>query len=480
MYAEGNHAKNGYYGAAERFWMETNWSLGGIWYGGSCCMMDLAGSSGYQEFMNWIVFGDPSLRLTSMPALMMSFPDGLPKGIHPPGPENLISVEIKAGKENYVAGTGFMHYRFDPNDSYTELALTPMGGDLFEVVLPNTAPGDEPEFYFSAQGDGGTTITSPPDAPNKTYSFDVCFLEVVLEDDFETASGWTVESQSIQTGEWERADPAGTDAQPEDDHTPDGTMCYVTGKAGGSSGSDDVDGGPTRLISPTIDLSSGDAELNCYLWFYHTSYGTQQPLEVHLSNNDGSSWTKAADIGHNPSWTLTSFKVSDHVTPTSQVKIRFSANDNPNDDVVEALVDDFQVVRYIYDPSLWADAYSIPVSTGDVVGFSLDAGSGNASRSYLLLGTLSGMEPGFTLPGGLNVPLNWDVFTDFILTLLVTPVFQNFLGNLDGSGQSTATLDTLGSLDPVLVGYTAHFGFVLSQPPAWDFVSNVIPVVFDP
>ena len=55
-----------------------------------------------------------------------------------------------------------------------------------------------------------------------------------------------------------------------------------------------------------------------------------------------------------------------------------------------------------------------------------------------------------------------------------------FLGALDGSGAATATLDTLGSLNPALVGATAHFAFVLGPPPAWDYASNVIPVTFDP
>jgi hypothetical protein len=74
MYGEGNHAKSGKHGAADRFWTEMNWSIGGLWFGGSCCMMDLAGSGGRDEFMNWTVFGDPSLRVlgTSGPELLKS------------------------------------------------------------------------------------------------------------------------------------------------------------------------------------------------------------------------------------------------------------------------------------------------------------------------------------------------------------------------------------------------------------------------
>jgi hypothetical protein len=478
MYAEGNHSKSGYYGAAERFWMETHECLGTNWYGGSCCMMDLAGSTGQQEFMNWIYFGDPSLcvRTAIPPAISMSFPLGLPNGLCPPGPEHEVMIEIKPGLENYVPGSGYMYYRFDSGAAYTAVPLTELGGDQFSAVIPNTAPGDEPEFYFTAEGDGGTTIFSPPDAPNSVYSFELGFIELVMEEDFEAESGWTVSSQNLQTGEWERADPSGTTAQPEQDHTPAGTKCFVTGASGGSSGDNDVDGGPTQLISPTLDFSSGDAEISFYIWFYHTDYGTQQPLQVHVTN--GGAWQKVADVSHGGDWALFTFTLSDHVTPTADVQVRFTANDNPNDDIVEALVDDMMVQRYIYDPALWADGYSIPVSTGAVIDLSMNAGAANAAKPYLLLGSLSGTSPGFPLPGGATLPLNWDYFTDIILLLLNTAVCQNFMGSLDGTGQAVATLNAPGPLDSMLIGETAHFAFTTGSP--FDFQSNAIPVTFDP
>jgi hypothetical protein len=422
------------------------------------------------------IAGDPFLTL-QMPALLMKFPEGLPDGFLPPGPETLMTVRIEAGDENPVPGMEKLHYRFDPADPYSELVMTPVGGDIFEVLLPGTVPGDEPEFYFSAQGDGGTTIFSPQDAPASVYSFDVGLTELVMEDDFETEGGWSVVNTSVSDGAWERADPAGTDAQPEDDHTPSGTKCFVTGPAGGSIGSDDLDGGPTRLVSPWIDLTESDALLSFYLYFYHSDYGVQEPLVVEISTN-GINWHKVAEVNHEPSWTLHTVKVSDHVTLPDSVQVRFVAEDNPNDDIVEALVDDFRVDSLLYDPSLWADAYSIPVSTGAVIDFSLDASIANGGRPYLLLGTLSGIEPGFALPGGATLPLNWDFFTDVIMLCLGSPICQNFLGNLDGTGFATAVLTTPASLDPLLIGEVAHFAYTLGSP--FDFQSNPIGVTFEP
>ena len=36
-------------------------TIGGLWFNGSCQMMDEYGAPGINEFLNWIIFGDPSL-----------------------------------------------------------------------------------------------------------------------------------------------------------------------------------------------------------------------------------------------------------------------------------------------------------------------------------------------------------------------------------------------------------------------------------
>ena len=59
--------------------------------------------------------------------------------------------------------------------------------------------------------------------------------------------------------------------------------------------------------------------------------------------------------------------------------------------------------------------------------------------SYRWLLALASL-PGFNLPGGTVLPLNWDVFTDLIMVLLNTPPCQGFLGTLDGNGQFSMPL----------------------------------------
>lgn len=425
------------------------------------------------------IAGDPFLTKRK-PTLFLSFHESIPQGNVPPGLSHYMLVKILDGAEHFQPGTAALHYRFSPHDPYAQAALTPLGGDMFEVTLPATKPGDEPEFYYSAQGDKGTVITSPANAPQEAYTFEVCFEQGLFVDDFEADLGWTVENDNVQTGTWERGDPGLTLAQPENDHSPAGTLCQVTGKGGGSPTYDDVAGGPTRLISPAVDLTAGDAEFRFWLWFYHSTTGAFQPLEIHFSSDNGNSWVKAEDVLHNGQWQHFTYRASDHVTPTAQVKIRFSVADNPEDDIVEALLDDFEAVLLIKDPSLWAKGYSIPTSTGGAINFMLEAGAPNANRPYLLLGSLSGTSPGFALPGGKILPLNWDIFTDVVMALLGTPVFQDFMGILDANGSAQAALNAPGPLDPVLIGLEAHFAYLLGAPPGFDFVSNPIPVTFTP
>lgn len=410
-------------------------------------------------------------------ALAMWAPFGFPD-TRLPGPSDEVTVKILDGVETYVPGSGLLYYRFDSSAPFETMNIVDQGDNLYSADLLGCGPHGTPEFYFSAEGSLGSTVFVPADAPSTVYSMTMDPLfEILLTDDCETNTGWTVQNVNIQTGAWELGNPVGTSAQPEDDNSPDGVNCWVTGRLGGSTGDYDVDGGPTRLTSPVMDLSSGDAEMSFYYYHYHSDYGAQQPLAIEITNN-GVAWNTIANVGHTPSWTKMSFMVSDHVTPTANVQIRLSASDNPNDDIVEALFDDLTVMRTNYDATLWASAYEVSCAAGADITFSLGADAGNAGRKYLLLGTFSGTAPGYPLPGGLMLPLNWDVFTDFIMATLNSPVSADFLGFLDANGEASANMNSMGALPSSLIGSTAHFAYTLSSP--FDFVSNPIAVPFEP
>jgi hypothetical protein len=98
----------------------------------------------------------------------------------------------------------------------------------------------------------------------------------------------------------------------------------------------------------------------------------------------------------------------------------------------------------------------------------------HANRNYLVLGGLSGTQPGKLLPGGTAwLPLNWDLFTDLVVQLVNTPNLQDFMGTLDEEGGGEAILN----LPPVpgAAGITLYFAYAVNGP--WDFASN--PVAID-
>ena len=95
---------------------------------------------------------------------------------------------------------------------------------------------------------------------------------------------------------------------------------------GGSASANDVDGGPTYLASPTIDLSGTDASISYALWFY--SDNGSDVLTVEVSNDNGGTWTHVETVtGTGGTWQTHSFVVGDVLPPTDQVRVRFSTVD---------------------------------------------------------------------------------------------------------------------------------------------------------
>lgn len=127
---------------------------------------------------------------------------------------------------------------------------------------------------------------------------------------------------------------------------------------------------------------------------------------------------------------------------------------------------------------LSSSASAIPETKGAIVRLDLNGGLANANRNYLMLGSVTGTVPGTTLPGGQAVlPLNWDLFTNLVISLLNTPAFSKFMGTLNNQGASTATFNTLGPI-PGMAGITLTFAYGLNGP--WDFASNGVNIEIIP
>jgi len=282
--------------------------------------------------------------------LAMAFPNGLPEILAPGQPTN-ITVRIVEGDEQYLADSGMLHYRYQGGD-FLSVPLVPLGGELYRATLPPATCSATPEFYFSAEGTASGVIYQPPTAPSGTYTADVGEFVTLFSDNFETHQGWTVQNGGgLTDGQWDRGIPVNCDrGDPPTDYDGSG-QCYLTDNSSANYCNSDVDDGYTWLMSPTLDLSTGDAEIEYALW-YSNWYGGDPHNDlfvVWVSNNNGANWTEADTFGPATSagWAVHSFQVGDFVTPTSQVKVRFEAADFNAGSVVEAGIDAFEVRIFV-------------------------------------------------------------------------------------------------------------------------------------
>lgn len=276
------------------------------------------------------------------PALKIQLPDGAPTLVAP-ATSTTIAVKVVEGSESLLPGSARLVYQYSPTAPWIECALTSLGGEDFEARLPFLDCADSPRFYFTATGDQGTIVKLPSNAPADAYALSVGAIHTLFADDFQSDKGWTVQNVSITTGAWERAVPVNANAgDPVTDYDGSG-MCYVTD----NTPLDDVDGGPTRLISPVLDLSSaGDPTLQYARWFYNSNNDADR-LVVEVSSNAGTTWTQVEAVPNTPGWVFCSVRIRDFVSLTSQMRFRFSATDNPNNSVTEAALDAFTISDFV-------------------------------------------------------------------------------------------------------------------------------------
>jgi choice-of-anchor B domain-containing protein len=287
------------------------------------------------------------------PELAIALAQGEPETIDPSG--GSVSVEItELIPGSLDPATPTLTYNI--GGGATTVPLVANGGSSFTAAFPPIPCGTQVSWYLSASSQTGQTVNSPSSAPSSTYSSIVATsLTVARDDDMESTAGWIAGApgDDATTGIWERGNPVGTAAQPEDDHSPVGAQCWFTGQGnpGGSIGSNDVDGGSTTLRTPILDMSSlNDPTVSYYRW-YSNDQGASPNADVfvvEISNDGGSSWSLVESVGPSGAgtaggWIQHTFSVSSILTPTAQMQMRFIASDLGSGSIVEAAVDDFEV-----------------------------------------------------------------------------------------------------------------------------------------
>ncbi len=271
------------------------------------------------------------------------------------GVPQTFQVQINNVNDTVVPGSAQLLYRDDLADPFTVVALTNVAGDLWEGVIPGLNCDAIPQFYFRVEGQETGSRLLPFNGNTDPFEYTIGELEDVFLDDFTADLGWSVgefdAGLTAVRGNWTRMTPEPTAAQP--GAAVVGAECWVTdGRAGSSLGEWDVDDGRTTLASPAMDLDGKPNTTISYSRWFSNDTGASPNNDaffVDISNDGGATWVNVETVG--PSgpgtsggWIQHSFLVSDFITPTSNVRVRFTAEDLDPGSLVEAAVDDFRVV----------------------------------------------------------------------------------------------------------------------------------------
>ncbi len=282
------------------------------------------------------------------PLITFDYPQDPPAMLQPGGDSFQVRIQ-EALPGTLLAGSPRLYYNEGDDDSgWQDVPLVHAGGELYDVVFPPLTCGGNVAWYVSAISNNGIQWNEPGVAPFTRRNAHVALSHTVaIDDPLESPGGWTVggPDDNATGGLWINGDPTGTLAQPEDDHSANGTRCWYTGMGG------DVDGGLTTLTSPVFDAAQlTDPHLSYWRWFSNdeVEYVGNDRFRVFMSNDAGASWVLLEAIGPHGSevaggWIYHELRVADYLAPTAGMQLRFEARDREPDHRVEAAVDDLRL-----------------------------------------------------------------------------------------------------------------------------------------
>ncbi len=388
--------------------------------------------------------------------ISFTYPGGLPTFIVPGTSHQLDVTATGIGGVVPQPGTGKLYTSIN-NTPFQQTPMTDIGPGQYRGMVPVMANcADRLRFYVTVDGQGPVTFSDPPTAPTGNYnSTSAAGLHTIHSNNFEAgATGWTVVNIGLASGAWEVATPNGTTvgaqfaAPPEDgEASTSATRCWVTqnGVPSGLAGAADVDGGPTDLTSPPLNFAGTDGFVSYRRWFFCSN--SNDTLQVSVSNN-GVTWFTVETVTspNNNQWITRQFRVSDFVTPTATVYVRFRTSDSPNDSTTEAAVDVFKAEAFSCLPCQQA----IALATNGAAQMSMCGGNLSPGTSVTLaVVSMPGSATGLLVFDIGLLPTPWQGGTLMSpAPVLLGPIFA------DANGNFAAPLPIGGLLPPGWALYT--------------------------
>jgi len=318
------------------------WSVFPFFPSGSVIVSDIQGG---------LFVLDPAFALAGGVPVDIELLDATPESVAPTG--QTLSVRITPDQGVTLSGAPALLVDDGASTTRTDLAFNADAG-AYVASFPTLSCAQNIRYWIEAQTTAGLAVNEPLSAPVEALeAFVASGVVPTFTDTFDADQGWSVgaTNDTATSGLWVRADPVGTAAQPENDADDAGALCFITGNAspGLSEGVNDVDGGQTTLISPTLDATGdGVAFLEYQRWFSNdrgANPGTDT-LEISISNDNAQTWTTIESVSENANaWVARRFRIDQLLAPTSQMRLRFVAGDLGGGSIVEAGVDDVRITR---------------------------------------------------------------------------------------------------------------------------------------
>ncbi|MCH7871531.1 MAG: hypothetical protein IID33_07505 [Planctomycetes bacterium] len=280
-------------------------------------------------------------------ALRIVLPEGTPTYIDPAGGTTL-RIDVSEGSEAIDPDGVRLLVRPFGEPDFTPYVAQHLGGGEFEATFPEVNCDGDVAFYVKATGLEGGEVRSPSGAPAEFYASEPGARVEFFADNFESDLGWTVENLGASSGDWQRGVPVddpGWAYDPAGDSDGSG-KCWLTQNELGNT---DVDDGAVRLTSPVLDMTADELTIS---YDYFLRLTRPQDNTDHLLveiNSDGGAWTQIArhtsDGGL--SWRNHTISTADlhaaGVTPTANMRMRFTALDANAQSIVEAGLDAFKI-----------------------------------------------------------------------------------------------------------------------------------------
>ncbi len=241
-------------------------------------------------------------------------------------------------------------YSIDGFQTEMRVDAQEINANEYQADIPAQARGAKVDYYIHMRDVAANQDVRFP--RNGSYTFLVGY-DQILFDPLEAESGWTIgaSDDNATTGIWNRMDPQATSggSQPENDNTPNGTDCFVTdGRNSGGAGTYDVDGGKTTLFSPIINVDGMQNPVLSYYKWYSNDLGNNPGQDfwvVDISNDGGETWVNLENTNASTDgWESIQFNLEDYLPATDSMQIRFVASDFGGGSLVEACIDDVEIL----------------------------------------------------------------------------------------------------------------------------------------